>query len=324
MKKIFALALAVMLLLSLAGCGGRSSGEFDYIVELLEHGEYEEAKAAIDELQGIPAEEPTEEAMEAAGMETTAPMEAEPMPEPEPVATTAPAPIRATTKLLSELPITKVDNLGNESKDNYYFYQYDEYGRIVKIGGHELGVPYGFYLHTFADYLKIDYAPDGKVESFKEVDSWDDVHTLGTPTYDENGNMVSIHVQTNTKEFTLKFAYDDNGRCTRADVFDTFWEDIAFDVKYSYDDAGRLIKEVWDCVGFGNTGRTYVYAYDEEGRLIQSTNTTHEKKPTCETTLYTYDADGDLAQAVTTSDNVESGYKTKTTNFVYSYLEILP
>lgn len=321
MKKLCILALTMLLLLSFCGCGSQSSGKYDHIVQLLEQGDYDGAKAAIDQLQGPVVEEPVAMATEAPMME---PVEEQP-PVEIPPETEAPAvPAGQTVKLLTKIPVTQVDNLGNESSDNRCYYNYDDQGRVIKIGGRELAVSYGIYLFTIADHLAIVYDAEGNVENVKVVDSWDNVSALGTPTYDENGNLISMHIQSNTNEHTLNFSYDSNGNCLRADVYDTFGDELAFDIQYSYDAQGRLVQEVWNKIGFFVTGKTVDYTYDEAGILVQSYTTWHENQVWHETTVYSYDKDGDLIQSVTTSDSKDSGYKTKTADFKYEYLTVNP
>ena len=348
MKRSLAFAMAALLMLSFAGCSLlEKPGEFDYIVRLLEDGDYDEAIEEINELKEdeerdrdrkdkkdkpsdeeavveAPAAAAPTAPVEQPATEPPMPEESTPAAEEEPAVpeeTTAP---RVRVKLLTNITITRVDNLGNESSDTYYFYNRDSEGRIVKIGGHDMAMEYGFYLHTFADYLRLTYTADGLIENAKVVDSWDNVSALGTPTYDENGNMISMHIVTNTEEFTLNFAYDANGNRIRADIFDTFWQEISFANTYTYDGEGRLLKEYWDMVGFGNTGRTIEYTYDENGLLAQSYTTWHTNKPWHETTVYTLNENGDPILAVTTSDTIESGYKTKTTEYTYSTFAVAP
>ena len=130
MKKLFALIMAALLLLSLAGCSFlEKPGEFDYIVRLLEDEDYEEAIEEIYELmedEDRDDREKDEPVMEAPEAEPNSPVEepaveetiAPPMPEETeaPEETTAP---QNRVKLLTGLTITKVDNLGNEDSDSY-------------------------------------------------------------------------------------------------------------------------------------------------------------------------------------------------------------
>ena len=330
MKRFVAGLLAVLLLLTFVGCADQKSGEYDHIVRLLEAGKYDAAKEAIDQL---PGNAPTEATVAAAPAVTEpiekAPVEetpAEEIPVEETVAETeaATTPSYEFKKVLTGTPITKVDNLGNESTDNYYFFEYDDQGRVTKIGGHENAITYGIYLFTFADYLRVSYGADGTVENVKVVDSWDNVAALGTPTYNEYGNMIQMHIQTNSEEYTLNFTYDANGNRVRSDIYTSFWEEIAFDIQYTYDAEGRLTREVWNVVGFGVDGRTIDYTYDENGNLTESCTTWHDNKSTQETTVYTLDEDGDIRCAVTTTDSKDSGYKTKTRDYKYKRIRVTP
>ena len=323
MKRFVAGLLAALLLLTFAGCADQKTGEYDHIVQLLEQGEYDAAKKAIDRLPGNTAVEPS--AAETQACEEPAEEElVEEVPAEETTEATAAAPAYESRKVLVNMVNTTVDNLGNKSTSKYYTYEYDPYGRVINIGGHESAMSYGVYLFTFADHLAITYASDGTIENVKVVDSANNVSALGTPSFSENGNMISMHIQTNSEEYTLNFAYDANGNRVRADIYTSFWEEIAFDVQYSYDTEGRLIKEVWDVVGFGVDGRTIEYTYDESGVLVESCTTWHGNKPWQENTVYTYDNDGDMLQSVTTTDNKESGYQTKTRDYKYEHIRVSP
>ena len=79
MKKLFALIMTALLLLSLAGCSFlEKPGEFDYIVRLLEDEDYEEAIEEIYELmedEDRDDREKDEPVMEAPAAEPTSPVE---------------------------------------------------------------------------------------------------------------------------------------------------------------------------------------------------------------------------------------------------------
>jgi len=88
MKRTLALFLAAALCLSLAACGGAKNPDHEYVLSLMERGDYDMAISVLEDLRdranggAAPAatEESTEESTEAAASETTATTEA---PQPD-------------------------------------------------------------------------------------------------------------------------------------------------------------------------------------------------------------------------------------------------
>lgn len=218
-----------------------------------------------------------------------------------------------------------VDNLGNESSGTWTKYTYDSNGNMIYGRDSELFETYGQ-----TDDLHFYYDENGVMTEIKYA--WNpesSVTAVMTPTYDENGNLISISAVYNEGTHTYTFAYDEAGRRISAVINKnveggtTDW--YIYNFTYTYDDAGRLIEKVREQ---DDTYRTTTYTYDENGFLIQETmvetyyrsyNGTTDYNYT-QTITYTNDELGRPVTAEVTTDYQYDNYKSKTITYTYEDL----
>lgn len=219
-----------------------------------------------------------------------------------------------------------VDNMGNESSNSTWeTFKYNELGQLIyAYSADEL-----FEVYGETSYLNFFYDDAGKVTEVKVGSNLESsVSKVMIPTYDENGNMVSLAVTDNYGSYTYTYTYDEAGRRTsaiinkNADGSTDNWSYYAY--TYTYDDAGRLVEKVQKNYSYYYTT---TYTYDANGFLIQETLVeTYEnwngEMQYVDTNTYTYtnDAQGRRISAERTSD--ESSFNYKSYTITYSYEDL--
>lgn len=187
--------------------------------------------------------------------------------------------------LLTNVERINTDQLGNENKSTLLSYTYDENGRITVARGSDFmettGVNGGSYTPQ-----QLAYDDAGKLSSVTLGNINGTVEGIGTPTYDENGRLASMHVQKTNGEYTATFTYDDQGRVIGLEI-----------PKHTY-----------------NNDVVFAYTYDENGVLVQKVKTENEGYYTY-TTDYTYENGALKEQLVTYAYRYGDGYTTK---YVYT------
>ncbi len=142
------------------------------------------------------------------------------------------------------------------TKDNYEstesVYEYDEYGRVVKI---EKTID-NEYRDSYTEYTMYEYDEQNRVIQYN--------HTRYE--YDENGNIAKV---TRSNGTTAEFAYDGQGNRIE-ETYKTVDGEIYLTYTHEYNEHGDVVKSVKDDIYAG--GRftfTYEYQYDGDGRMIQ-------------------------------------------------------
>ena len=172
---------------------------------------------------------------------------------------------------------TRLDHMGNESKYGEYNspYKYNALGQVICYSHYdENGRMYGVYENNA--YFTYDDA--GKITEIILGYDADDVAAIITPTYDENGNMISQHVVHNRGEHDIFYTYDDQNRLIEMRRPNGSNSDIETDYyfyTYIYDEAGRLVQKSHGYTSYGYVEEecTYTYTYDASGKMIQETET---------------------------------------------------
>ena len=171
---------------------------------------------------------------------------------------------------------SNLDHMGNESKYGEYTspYKYNALGQLrcyrnYDENGRIYGVSANNAYHTYDD--------DGKLVETRLGYDEDDVTAIITPTYDENGNMISQHVVYNSGEHDIFYTYDDQNRLVeirRPYSSSQDMESYYYYYAYTYDDAGRLTEKVYGCFYNGKDDWKYItgYVYDAAGIQIQETD----------------------------------------------------
>lgn len=213
---------------------------------------------------------------------------------------------------LTETTVDQLDKSQISTKGEYY---YNPDGTLAKARGTGIIDAYGMY---YTDYQHFVYDESGKISQIIGGYNIDNPGAIGTPEYDDKGNMVALKVQTGSGSYTSTFTYDDQGRILTADIYPGNYN--GRNITYTYGEDGKLVKKV---LVRDNGYYTYTYDYTYTGDAL-----THIK----ETYTYRYgggyeteyaitcdDQNRPLSVAVTTTDS-NNTYKSTTQNYHYEDL----
>lgn len=196
------------------------------------------------------------------------------------------------TDMLTLIDVNYTDNLGNTSNSELAEYNYDANGRVSSAWGSDPREKYCVSSSYVYGTMYFEYDDAGVISQILIGYSLDSLNARCTPSYDANGNMISLHIQTNSSEMTATYTYDDQNRLIQATG------------PYTY----------------SGEPQTITYTYDAAGQLIQRTRSWTDWYAYEEVTTYTY-ANGGLTQAVEVLSYTDnwSGTLTKvTTTCIYT------
>ena len=169
---------------------------------------------------------------------------------------------------------TVTDNLGNVSTNSrQVMWHYNGDGTLERIEG-AYSLPeferFDFSLGTVF-YM---YDIDGSVMKL-QFGSSSYVAAVLTPTYDENGRVVSEYVQTNDRDYLYTYTYDAAGRVEK--ITWRHSNDQMASLVYTYNEAGQVTKTVQETVLDSNSlpvlTWTREYTYDGQGNLASAVYT---------------------------------------------------
>ena len=315
MRKYLSLLLVFALCVTLTGCLDLDSlmsrfdneyEEYEELFELLEDEKFDAARAYIDKLENKASKnDSVVSTITPSGEIIEAPVEE--------------APAVSTAGLLSYIEITTVDNLGNKNTSQEEFFSYDSEGRIYQTDSTELQEYYGYEFGTFVPHFRFEYDASGVVSKIT-VMYHDDIEALLTPNYDDQGNLISTEIVTNTRKLTVSFTYDSNGNRLTGEFYDE-WYDTIEKFTYTYDSEGRLIKRVYNDETPWYYTITTEYTYDESGALTHTRETWYQNGFGYGTwhisTDYFYNDQGKLAESRITSDQEGCTYAEKIVTYHY-------
>lgn len=226
--------------------------------------------------------------------------------------------------MLMEITLQNVDNLGNESSSIIAAYEYDADGRIYCTDDEIMQEKYGIAEIDRYDEGYFTYDDKGVV-SLITVGSGNYVDAICTPSYDENGRLVSMHVALNSGEYTSTFTYDEAGRVSTVTIPSTNENEDPCVYTYTYDEAGKLVKKVKtyeDFYAYTVTG-TYTYEGDRLIALHEDYSRVYYGNPDewVKEYGYFYDEEGKLAGADYATTE-ETYYSYASQKYVYEYQDL--
>ena len=216
---------------------------------------------------------------------------------------------------LVKLTETTVDQLDKSQTSIKGEYHYNPDGTLAKAKGTDIIDAYGMY---YTDYQHFVYDESGKLSQIIGGYNIDNPGAIGTPEYDDKGNLVAMKVQTGSGSYTSTFTYDDQGRVLTADIYPGNYN--GRNISYTYGEDGKLAKKV---LVRDNGYYTYTYDYTYTGDVL-----THIK----ETYTYRYGGGYETEYAITCDDqgrplsvaitttNSNNTYKSTTQNYHYEDL----
>lgn len=193
--------------------------------------------------------------------------------------------------MLTGVDVEYTDNLGNVDEGYLSEYEYDANGNLIYATGSDIREKYCISSSYVYGDMYFEYDEAGVISQILIGYSNTDLKARCTPTYDANGNMISLQIQTNSGETTATFTYDDQN---------------------------RLIHAIGPYTYSGDP-QTITYTYDAAGQLVQKTRSWTDWWVYEEVTTYTY-ANGVLKEAVTAYSQTDSwsGTTTITSTFTYT------
>lgn len=171
-------------------------------------------------------------------------------------------------KMISTTKITFVDNLGNENTRSEEDYSFDAAGRLLNSHSKTIEfLLFGSYGANGYNY-GFTYGEDGRISSIRYGHS-SSVEAYLTPTYDENGRIISMEVRTNSATYTNTYTYDEDGKLIRADFGDEKESYNRF-FEFIYDVSGKVVKIVGKLrLGYNEPYEfEMLYNYSEGGHIV--------------------------------------------------------
>lgn len=218
--------------------------------------------------------------------------------------------------MLVQVNHATVDQLGNESTTAIARYTYNSDGTPAVVMGDEFMERFGIYNASSSNKFYITYQEDGTIADVKLGWSQDDIKAIGTPSYDPQGNMTAMDVQSSVGAYTSRFTYDESGRLHRVDIQE-FMYYYDYHYSYTYDEAGNLIQKI---VTYDNDyyKETTDYTY-ENGILIRAYTLYESLHADPYTTDYTFtnDTHGRPISATITTTNPGNTYKSVMDHYIY-------
>ena len=185
--------------------------------------------------------------------------------------------------VLKEITNSGTDSLGNQVERTVAWYEYDHTGNIVSGDGVFLHEEYGVYNPMGGCDYKYDET--GKLIEVL-VMSGTTIELRGTPTYDENGSLVSMEIVTNYNESIATFEYDEQNRRIKTQMpYDGNQKVFT----YTYDNLGRLLHKDEEQIGPDSFTLSTDYEY-VNGQLSKAV-TVKTRNEKCFTYTYTYNND---------------------------------
>ena len=302
MKKILAIALVLVMILTLCACGSNPYAKYEYINKMLDEGDYEGAIYAIMEL--YQANQPTPD--------PNVPTTTEPPKPTEEERQALRTYINDVNALMNYLEDGYINIYRNEVdyRDNaalaYIYKELQELSIIDKWVGTEYTTTDNYF---GSDALEINWNRQEVLDAFQIVKDvaltidCTDTDNMGNVSehdnitewnYDAAGVLLELYGESHTKPFFYRgynnicyYTYDDEGNVTqiKGGYGDTVEMLISYtyengkivnehiktnrrewDVAYSYDDAGRLVRLDW--VNENGAPEYVIYTYDDAGRLL--------------------------------------------------------
>ena len=218
--------------------------------------------------------------------------------------------------MLVQVNHATVDQLGNESTTAIARYTYNSDGKLTVGMGDEFMERFGIYNSSSSNNFYITYQEDGTIADVKLGWSQDDIKAIGTPSYDPEGNMIAMEVQSGVGAYASRFTYDESGRRGSLDIQEFMYYDD-YHYSYTYDEAGNLIQKV---VTYDNGyyQETTDYTY-EDGILIRA-YTLYESlhaDPYTTEYIFTNDTHGRPISATITTTNPGNTYKSVMDYYIY-------
>lgn len=224
--------------------------------------------------------------------------------------------------MLLDVNMKWVDNLGNTGTNDREEYAYDSLGRYTYTSSYAITrLLFGTIGRSGLNYI---YDKSGSlVEIYKGYSN--SKSEIYTPTFDANGNLVSLECRNNSGSWTNTYTYDANGNILSA-VYDDS-NHYLHTSTFTYDEAGRLIREVitYDEISYSSSDYIYTidYTYDVNGHIATEVHTrdyiTDFYNDSTVSYTYTCDAEGDPISAVI-EDSTQTAYESQILEYIYADL----
>jgi len=221
--------------------------------------------------------------------------------------------------VLTKYERVTVDMLDREDRRNWFGMEYNTDGSIYSVWDDQYEYTFEHY-GMYTDYRVYPvYDASGKLTKVT-VGTGDNISGVGTPTFDDNGNLATMHTQWGTSEDLTTFTYDDQGRVVEITFEDGEWVSDCAVYTYTYNDDGTLAQRVRSRdEGYYITTVDYIYENGVLTERVSSYKTRHMDAPEITRYVYTNDTQGRPVSAEITRDPAGDYVSEK---FEYTYNDV--
>lgn len=228
--------------------------------------------------------------------------------------------------MLTGVDVEYTDNLGNKDDGYLSRYSYDNNGKVIYASGSDIREQLCISSSYAYGDVYFEYDEAGVLSQILIGYSTTDLNARCTPSYDANGNMVSLLIKTNSGETTATYTYDDQNRLIQA-IGPYTYSGEPQTITYTYDAAGQLVQMTKSWTDWFVYEEVTAYTYANgclKEAVVTYTQTSEYSDPTTITSTYTYtcDAEGRPLTVSYTTDDPYYSYASQVRTYIYENLYV--